>query len=137
MTAHPQRTITTLAGILVSLLLSLVGSALLLWGTALSADYEFAREMLKSFGSIMVSIGLLSFLWELFTKRSFLEETLALANMTVELKAAGIVQVTYNYLSELQWAELLRTSQSLDFFFAYARTWCNVNSVCLGEVVKM
>src|SRR5215510_2802429 len=30
---------------------------------------------------------------ELFTKRSFLEETLALANMTVELKNAGIERV--------------------------------------------
>lgn len=137
MTLQAQRTATTLTGILVSLLLCLVGSGLLYWGTALSQEQEFVREMLKSVGSILVSIGVLAFLWELFTKRSFLEETLALANMTVELKNAGIEKVSNRYLGEVQWAEMLRTAHSLDFFFAYARTWCNVNTVSLGEAIRL
>jgi hypothetical protein len=137
MTLQAQRTVTTLGGILVSLLLSLAGSGLLFWGTALPAEQEFWRELLKSFGSIVVSIGVLAFMWELFTKRSFLEETLALANMAVELKNAGIERVSNRYLSELQWAEMLKTSQSLGFFFAYARTWCNVNTVSLGEAARL
>lgn len=137
MTLKAQRTVTTLAGILVSILLSLAGSGLLFWGTALPMEKEFARELLKSVGSILVSIGVLAFLWELFTKRSFLEETLALANMAVELKNAGIERVSNKYLSELQWSEMLKTSHSLDFFFTYARTWCNVNSVSLGEAARL
>ena len=137
MTLQAQRKVTTLGGILVSLLLTLAGSGLLLWGTALPNDLEFARELLKSIGSIVVSIGALSFMWELFTKRSFLEETLALANMTAELKNAGIERVSNRYLSELQWGEMLKTSPTLDFFFAYARTWCNVNTVSLGEAARM
>jgi hypothetical protein len=137
MTLQSQRTITTLGGILVSLLLSLTGAGLLFWGTALPAEQGFGRELLKSVGSIMVSIGVLSFMWELFTKRSFLEETLALANMAVELKNAGIERVSNRYLSELQWAEMLTTSHTLDFFFAYARTWCNVNTVSLGEAARL
>src|SRR5262245_31583133 len=137
MTLRTHRTITTLGGILVSLLLSLTGSGLLFWGTALPTEQEFGRELLKSVGSILVSIGVLAFMWELFTKRSFLEETLALANMAVELKNAGIEKVSNRYLSELQWAEMLRTAASLDFSFAYARTWCNVNTVSLGEVVRL
>jgi len=137
MTLQAQRTVTTLGGILVSLLLTLTGSGLLFWGTAISAEHEFGRELLKSLGSIVVSIGALSFMWELFTKRSFLEETLALANMTVELKNAGIERVSNRYLNELQWGEMLKTSHSLDFFFAYARTWCNVNTVSLGEATRL
>ncbi len=137
MTRHAQRTITTLRGILVSLLLTIAGSGLLFWGTAIPAEQEFARELLKSFGSIVVSIGVLAFMWELFTKRSFLAETLALANMAVELKNAGIEQVTNHYLGEVQWAEMLKSSQTLEFFFTYARMWCNVNSVSLGEVARM
>jgi hypothetical protein len=134
---HAQRIITTLGGILVSLVLTIFGSALLFWGTAISVDHEFGREMLKSFGSIIVSIGMLAFMWELFTKRSFLEETLALANMTVELKNAGIELVTNHYLGEVQWGEMLKAPPTLDFFFTYARMWCNVNSVSLGEAARM
>ena len=63
MTLQAQRTVTTLGGILVSLLLTLVGSGLLFWGTALSTEHEFGRELLKSMGSILVSIGALSFMW--------------------------------------------------------------------------
>src|SRR5262245_46725372 len=137
MTLQAQRKVTTLGGILVSLLLSLAGSGLLFWGTALSTEHEFGRELLKSVGSILVSIGALAFMWELFTKRSFLEETLALANMTVELKNAGIERVSTRYLNELQWAEMITTSHSLCFFFTYARTWCNVNSVSLGEAARL
>jgi hypothetical protein len=136
-TRHAQRTITTLAGILVSLLLTIAGSAVLLWGTSLPQEQEFVRELLKAFGSIVVGVGILAFMWELFTKRSFLEETLALANMAVELKNAGIEQVTNDYLSNVQWAEMLKAPQTLELFFAYARTWCNVNTVCLGEIVRM
>ena len=137
MSQHAQRTITTLGGILVSLILTIFGSALLYWGCAIPAEHEFGREMLKSFGSIVVATGMLSFMWELFSKRSFLAESLALANMTIELKNAGIEQVSTQYLNELQWQGMLKASQSLEFFFAYARTWCNVNSVCLGEVLRM
>jgi hypothetical protein len=137
MTLQAQRTATTLGGILVSLLVSLAGSGLLVWGTALPGEQEFWRELLKSVGSILVSIGVLAFLWELFTKRSFLEETLALANMAVELKNAGIERVSNHYLSELQWAEMLKTSPTLDFFFVHARTWCNVNTVSLGEATRL
>jgi hypothetical protein len=134
---HAQRTITTLGGILVSLVLTILGSGLLFWGTAIPAEHEFGREILKSFGSIIVSIGMLAFMWELFTKRSFLEETLALANMTIELKNAGIELVSTHYLAEVQWAEMLKAPPTLDFFFTYARMWCNVNSVSLGEAARM
>ncbi len=137
MKSNLERKITNLVGILVGVILVVVGTGLFLWGTALPQEHEFARELLKSIGGNVVFIGLVSFLWEIFSKRAFVEETLALANMTAQLKNAGIEQVTTEYLSELQWSEWLRAPQKVEFFFTYARTWCNVNSVCLGEIVRM
>lgn len=134
MSLNHQRTITTLAGVLVSVLITVSGVAILLWGIWLPADPEFVRELVKTLGSALISIGGLSFMWELFSKRTFLEETLALANMTSELKNAGIEQVSNRYLNGLQWAGMIETAQTLDVFFAYGRTWCNVNTVSLGEL---
>jgi hypothetical protein len=77
-----------------------------------------------------------SLLWDLMVKRAFLREILAKANLSEDIKRAGIVRVTESYLSGVDWASMFKDAKKIDIFFAYAKTWTNAHAHELEEVAR-
>jgi len=129
-----RRRVTTLSGVLVSCLVSLAGIYIIYLALAYLKSEPFWQELVRQTGGTLLGIGVLAFLWELFTKRSFREETLLLANVAANLDKAGVESITLAYL-ELPWKDLFQNADKLDMFCAYARTWRNANILYLRNLI--
>jgi len=62
-------------------------------------------------------------IWEVLGKRAFLDEVLAKARISRDVKFAGILQITDSFHRDVQWGDYLKHTSKLDIFFAYGRTW--------------
>lgn len=129
---HLQKAVTNLLGCLVGLLVAGLGFALIFLGH--SCPNPLWKEVVKDVGGCLLGIGVLAFLWEVFTKRSFREETLALVNLAATLDKAGIEAIELDYLS-LDWKALFESAEKLDVFFAYGGTWRGTHLLQLKQVL--
>lgn len=123
---------TNLWTLIIALLVTFLGFVLLVvadnwqWLAARSGTQSVIREM----GGLLIPAGLITVLWELRARRAFLDElteimqeTMAESSRTKELQAAGIVGFTMDFQHGIDWPGLLRTANSVDMHFVYARTW--------------
>lgn len=120
MAPNLQKTVTNLLGCLVGLLVAGLGFLLICLGHACPSPLW--KEVVKDVGGCLLGIGVLAILWEVFTKRSFREETLAMVNVSATLDKAGVEAIELDYLS-LDWKSLFDSAEKLDVFFAYGGTW--------------
>lgn len=127
-----QRKITNLAAWLVSSGVVLLGLVFII--TAPLVSNPILSEILKNIGGTVFGVGVLAFLWEVFTKRGFRQETLSLVNVAASLDKAGVEAIELNYL-EAQWKELFSTAERLDIFYAYGSTWRNTHLIALKDLV--
>jgi hypothetical protein len=114
---------TTLRTIIISIVLVVVGAGSLL----LSTRFEQCNPLIAVFqdmGGLLMVSGAVSALWELVAKRSFLDEIWAKAQITEELRDAGIIAYESDFRL-LDWHDLLNNALCLDIFFTYSRTWRN------------
>src|SRR4051794_35639848 len=107
MALHLQKQVTNYFAAIVSLVLAIVGLIVIYIGAKL--DNPFWSGIVKEIGSVLLGIGILALLWEVFTKRNFREETLTLVGIATELSKAGIEKFVLNYM-ELGWPEMLRNA---------------------------
>ena len=118
---------------LVNLSATLVGGLLVIVGVVLislsqlipQTTAEVVHAIVLEMGTAMFGIGLLAVAWDLAAKRAFLHEVLDATKMSATLEQAGIQTIAADYLHDIDWKELLRNSDRLDLFFAYAHTWRN------------
>jgi hypothetical protein len=125
---------TTLRTIIISIVLVVVGAGSLLMSTRFGQCNPLIAVFQDLGGLLMVS-GAVSALWELAAKRSFLDEIRAKAQMTEELRDAGIIAYESDFRL-LDWHELLDKASCLDIFFTYSRTWRNQYNRELLEMAR-
>jgi len=75
-------------------------------------------------GLIIVSFGI-SFIWELFAKRNFLEEILEKMNIKKDIHDTRIIRITDSFrkITDDEWHKFFENLTELDIFVCYARTW--------------
>lgn len=127
----------TLRTLFVSLVIVAIGIALLY----LSARKEWKgnevwQTVIQNLGGLMFVTATITFLWELFGKRAFLDEILAKAQISKEITFSGITKITNSFHHDLDWRSYFRTVSKLDIFFAYGRTWRHIYAQELQEVAS-
>lgn len=132
-----QSKVTTRSAVIVGGSLVIVGGLLLWWsGTSQWKSNGQVQAFLAQFGGLMLATGLLAVAWDLFGRRAFAGEVLAKAGLSVDVERAGIVRVTNQYLTEVEWTSLFRDVTKLDIFVAYAATWRNTHRANLERVAQ-
>ena len=103
----------------------------------------FVRELSALF-IVTVAVTLV---WELAVKRAFVEELLSKARealtsvieetrVTEELRAAGLKVFTNDFWNAIHWLVLFKDTNTLDLFFAYARSWVGAYTPQLQELAR-
>lgn len=132
-----QSKVTTRSAVIVGALLIIVGGLLLWWsGTSHWKSNGQVQAFLAQFGGLMLATGLLAVAWDLFGRRAFADEVLAKAGLSTDVERAGIVRVTNQYLTEVEWTSLFRDVTKLDIFVAYGATWRNTHRANLQRVAQ-
>lgn len=99
-------------------------------------EHEALRTVVRDFGSLLLVIVVITFLWEFWGKRVFLDEVLAKAHISKEISFAGLIKITDSFHSDIDWKAYFRTVDKLDIFFAYGRTWRNTYELELKQVAS-
>jgi len=94
------------------------------------------RLVISNIGAILIVTSLLTFFWDLWAKRVFLDEILAKAGLSKEIESAGIESVTNSFYDKVNWEKLFDNVRKLDVFFVYARTWRNTHDLEIKEIAK-
>ncbi len=123
---------------IISALAGLVGIALLyvsscnFWG-----GHQTWQIFVRTLGSLIFVSVSVNLLWQLFGKRVFLDEILEKAEISKEIKSAGIIAITNSFQSPtLDWAKYFKSVRKLDIFFAYGRTWRHTHEKELQDFVR-
>lgn len=123
--AHSERRITTLSAVIIAIALAAAGGSILyITGLELAywKDHAGLRALLMQLGSLLIVSLALAFLWELFGRRIFLQEMLALAQISQDLRGAGLLRVVQSP-NQIDWAPLIEGATCIDVFFTYGRSW--------------
>ncbi len=94
------------------------------------------QTVLQNIGALFIVTVAIGLLWELFGKRSFLDEVLSKAQISKEITFAGITQITDSFHHNIDWKTYFHTVNKLDIFFAYGRTWRNTYTEELQKVAS-
>jgi hypothetical protein len=130
-----QSKVTTRSAMLVGACFVIIGGLLLWWsGTSHWQHNPQMQAFLAQSGGLLLATGLLAVVWDLFGRRALADEVLAKAGLSADVTRAGIVRVTNQYLTEVEWASLFRNVSKLDILFAYAATWRNTHRASLEQV---
>ena len=119
------KVITNLRTMLVSGGLLLLGVVLLFLSEQLTfgQGYMWLKSLISNFGGLLVATLSIAILWELFSKRSFLEEILERTGLADDVRTAGLLGISVNPVRGPDFTKLIRDAERLDIFVCYANTW--------------
>ncbi len=126
-----------LRNLLVALVITIIGIGVLYISAREDwwKNYKVWQTVLQNVGALLMVTVTLSLLWELYGKRSFLDEVLSKAHISKEITFAGITKITDSFHHyDIDWKTYFCTVNKLDIFFAYARTWRNTYTEELHKV---
>ncbi len=116
--------ITNYSTVLLALLGVVLGLALMVvaasWDSLASRDWQ--RSLVNELGGLLVVTGGLSVLWDLRGKRDLIREVLAKVRVSSEVQAAGVVQMTMNWM-DIEWDEHFKSAHEIDVFISYGSSW--------------
>jgi hypothetical protein len=122
---HYIKSITNLRTLLVSAGLLLVGVFFLFLSEQVTypVGYLWLKSLISNFGGLLVATLSIAILWELYSKRSFLNEILERTGLADDIKLMGLVGISVNPVKGPDFSKLIRESERLDIFVCYANTW--------------
>ncbi|QDR43415.1 hypothetical protein ABFO19_00715 [Xanthomonas citri pv. glycines] len=88
-----------------------------------SRGYLWLKSITSNFGALLIASVSIAMLWELFSKRSFLDELLAKTGLAEEIRTVGVTGFSLNPLRGPDFSKIIRSSERLDIFVCYANTW--------------
>lgn len=86
---------------------------------------EIWQTVIRDLGGFLLVTVALTVFWEIMGKRAFMDEILAKAQISKEIKYAGLTKISDSFHHDIDWKLYLKNVNKLDIFFAYAQTWRN------------
>lgn len=125
----PYRRLNTWQTVGVSVVALAIGLALIY--IAGDPDRFMNRPGLKSLlnalgGTLCVSVAFGTIL-NLMGKRALTREVFETARLSTDMEKSGLRRIGMDYTTEPEWQEYFAGAKKVDLFFAYARTWRNLN----------
>jgi hypothetical protein len=115
--------------------LVLVGGGILFLAGEIEHETSAAvHETVRDVGALVFAAGILSVGWELLGRRALTEEVLAAADLSSDIRNAGLKRVATHYL-DVEWDGLLADARHVDLFFTYGQTWRNTHATGLRNLV--
>lgn len=99
-------------------------------------DREIWQTVIRDLGGLLLVTVALTLSWEIMGKRAFMDEVLAKAQISKEIKYAGIIRISDSFHHDIEWKSYLRSVNKLDIFFAYGQTWRNTYYQELRDVAS-
>lgn len=117
--------ITNLKTYIASITVFIIGIALLIIGEQITftEGYLWAKSVTSNLGALLIASVSIAMLWELFSKRSFLDELLAKTGLAEDIRTVGVTGVSISPLRGPDFSKIIRASERLDIFVCYANTW--------------
>ncbi|MGB6210380.1 hypothetical protein [Pseudomonas mandelii] len=117
--------ITNLRTYVASVAVFVVGILLLATSERLtfSEGYLWSKSLMSNFGALLIASVSIAMLWELFSKRSFLDELLAKTGLAEDIRTVGVTGISLNPVQGPNFSKLIRSCERLDMFVCYANTW--------------
>jgi hypothetical protein len=123
---------------LIAIIVSALGVLLIYWASP--GEWLGSRQplttILQALGITLLTSVSIGLLWELFVRRTFLEELKMRIGIAGDIDAAGLIGFTDHFYESPEWESYFTKSNQLDIFFAYGSTWRNVNEGNLRVFVK-
>lgn len=88
-----------------------------------SQGYFWVKNVSSNIGGLLIASVSIAMLWELFSKRSFLDELLAKTGLSEEIRTVGVTGVSLNPVKGPDFTKLIKGAERLDIFVCYANTW--------------
>jgi len=132
-----QSQTTLLITLLTSLIIAIVGSALLFVASidSLWSANNVWRALPRDLGSLLVVSVALALVWELSAKRSFVDELYSKFNIAQSIQSSNLRDIVF-HAEYIDWEALFNTAQEVDLFFAYNTQWRMNNEVRLQQLAK-
>ena len=122
--------------IIIALSLTIVSCLLIVAAQALPAGKTWLATILTNVGSFFLASVVLGVVFEVWQKKTFLEEVFAEAKIVEQIRAAGLIGYSPGFYETVDWSALFAKSTSLDIFFAYGATWRNIHQQQLEQLVS-
>lgn len=118
------RQLTNLRTYILSLLLAFVGIGLLSLAELLDwKNLLWLQSLTREVGSLLIASVTIALIWELFSKRSFFAEALAVTRLVDDLNKTRLTGVSTLWQGSVDWASMFRGARNIKLFFAYGGTW--------------
>lgn len=85
--------------------------------------YLWVKSLMSNIGALLIASVSIAMLWELFSKRSFLDELLAKTGLADDIRTVGVTGISLNPVQGPNFSKLIRSCERLDMFVCYANTW--------------
>jgi hypothetical protein len=85
------------------------------------------QSLTRDIGSLLIASVAVALIWELFSKRSFFAEALAVAKLADDLNKTRLIGLSTLWQGSVDWASMFGSARNIKLFFAYGRTWRNDN----------
>ncbi len=118
-----MKNVTNLWVVLGGIITALVGFGIVLFSQTIVAAHW--HTTVAALGSTLISTGTLAFIWELFSKRSFLAEIIQLTRVNERVRSAGINGMTLDFQYGISWTDHISKANDIDIMFSYGSTWRN------------
>jgi hypothetical protein len=92
--------------------------------------------LIGQLGSLLIATTGLSLLWEWRGRQALAQEVYEQARLAADIEGAGLIRVSTQYLSDVDWRDYFAEVRHLDIFFAYGRTWRSAHFDKLQKVAR-
>lgn len=146
--SHRER--TNLRTVITALIVLVIGLVLLMaaneWSW-LRNNHAYAIPFVREISALLIVTVVATLIWELYAKRAFVQELINEARpafakvieqtqVAQDLRGAGLKVFTTDFWNNVDWPMLFKDSNTLDMFFAYARSWVGARSQELQELAR-
>ena len=147
-----QKENTTLRTILASIIIALIGIAIMYIGYNMDSKNIIARQIFINIGSVLIVSIALAFLWNLAVRRSFIkemqEEWITSAKnsffqdlnkefkINEQVRKSGIIGFSRNFHDCVNWEDHFNNAVSCELFFSYAENWRHSHQTAIMEMAQ-
>jgi hypothetical protein len=122
--------------VIVSVAVVVLGAMAMLVARQWMGGGTVAEKIVDDLGSLLIATGLISLAWDLWAKRTLIDEVMATARLGEQVTTSGLTATYADFSTIEEWKDLFDGSESLDLCFMYARSWLGSHVVQLNEFAK-
>lgn len=111
---------------LLAMSLLLFGTALTAWFTPRATGVTILSVILASLGTTLVASAMVTLVWEIFVRRTFLQEILAEVGLSANIKESGLQRVEHEF-SHVDWKSFYANAKLVQLIIFHASHTLTMN----------